>query len=83
VKYEDVLSATQEILKAHAKVDRAIVPTDHIQSDLGLDSLEVMEVVADVEDRFAVEVPTATLEKFVTVADVARALTELKQTQLR
>lgn len=77
--YEEALRATTEILRAHAKVDREIQPKDHIQNDLGLDSLAVMEVVADVEDKFHIEIPSATLDRLFTVEDVARALVDLRE----
>jgi len=75
---DEALRAATDILKAHAKVDRPIKPSDHIQNDLGLDSLAVMEVVADVEDQFQIEIPSATLDTLVTVEDVAKALVKLK-----
>ncbi len=37
-----------------------------------------MEVVADIEDRFSVTIPTDMLSNFATVEDVARALIKLK-----
>jgi acyl carrier protein len=78
--YEEALRATTDILRTHVKgVDRPIQPTDNILNDLGLDSLAVMELVAEVEDRFHVEIPSATLDRLVTVEDVARALVELKK----
>jgi acyl carrier protein len=77
--YDETLKATTEILSNHVDVGRAIEPTDHIQHDLGLDSLGVMEVVADIEDKFEVTIPTETLSTVVTVADVARALLTLKK----
>lgn len=76
--YEEALRAVTDILKTQVKGDRAIQPTDHIMNDLALDSLAVMEVVADVEDKFHVEIPSATLDRLFTVEDVARALVELK-----
>jgi acyl carrier protein len=77
--YDDTLRITTEILTSHVDLDRAIQPTDHIQNDLGLDSLGVMEVVADIEDRFEVNIPTDTLSSIATVGDVAQALVKLKQ----
>lgn len=74
LSYDERLKATVEILEAHTDLDRPIEPTDHIQNDLGLDSLAVMEVVADIEDRFEIEIPTDTLQDIATVADVAKAL---------
>jgi acyl carrier protein len=76
--YEQTLATTVEILKQHIDGDRAITPTDHIQHDLGLDSLGIMEVIADVEDRFDVSVPSDQLAGISTVEDVARALDKIR-----
>jgi acyl carrier protein len=77
--YDETLRITTEILTSHVDLDRAILASDHIQNDLGLDSLGVMEVVADIEDRFEVNIPTDTLSGISTVGDVAKALVKLKQ----
>jgi len=77
--YDETLKVTTDILQNHVDLGRAIAPTDHIQHDLGLDSLGVMEVVADIEDRFEVNIPTDTLSNIATVGDVAHALVKLKQ----
>jgi acyl carrier protein len=76
--YDETLKVTTEILKKHVDADRAIRPNDHIQNDLGLDSLGVMELVADIEDRFAVTIPNDVLSDIATVEDVAKALVKLK-----
>ena len=76
--YDETLAITTEILRKHVEGERAIRPDDHIQNDLGLDSLGVMEVVADVEDRFAVAIPNATLTEIATVEDIAKALVKLR-----
>jgi len=76
--YDETLEITTEILKKHVDGDRAIRPNDHIQNDLGLDSLGVMELVADIEDRFAVTIPNDVLSDISTVEDVAKALVKLK-----
>lgn len=76
--YDETLKVTTEILKKHVDADRAIRPNDHIQNDLGLDSLGVMELVADIEDRFEVTIPNDVLSDIATVEDVAKALMKLK-----
>lgn len=76
--YDETLKVTTEILKKHVDADRAIRPNDHIQNDLGLDSLGVMELVADIEDRFAVTIPNDVLSDIATVEDVAKALVKLQ-----
>ncbi len=76
--YDETLQITTEILQKHVDGDRVIRPNDHIQNDLGLDSLGVMELVADVEDRFAVTIPNEILSDISTVEDIARALVKLQ-----
>ena len=79
--YDETLKVTTEILKKHVDADRAIRPNDHIQNDLGLDSLGVMELVADIEDRFSVTIPNDVLSDIATVEDVAKALVKLSAEQ--
>lgn len=79
MRYEETLKVTSEIIAKHVELSRPIKPEDHIQNDLGLDSLGVMEVVADIEDHFEVQIPTETLTQFATVDDVAKALARLKE----
>jgi acyl carrier protein len=76
--YDETLTITTEILQKHVDGERKIRPNDHIQNDLGLDSLGVMELVADVEDRFAVTIPNDVLSDIATVEDIAKALMKLK-----
>jgi acyl carrier protein len=75
--YDETLQITTEILKKHVDAGRVIRPNDHIQNDLGLDSLGVMELVADVEDRFSVSIPNEVLNDIATVSDIAQALMKL------
>ena len=42
--------------------------------DLGLDSLDVVEMCLDLEDRFGVSFETAELSSFKTVADLFRSV---------
>jgi acyl carrier protein len=76
--YDETLNITTEILKKHVDAERTIRPNDHIQNDLGLDSLGVMELVADIEDRFSVTIPNDVLSDFSTVEDIAKALLKLQ-----
>ncbi len=79
--YDETLKITTEILRKHVDANRTIRPNDHIQNDLGLDSLGVMELVADVEDRFEVTIPNDVLSGIATVEDIAKALVKLKEQQ--
>jgi acyl carrier protein len=77
--YDDSLKITCELLRQHIEDGRPIRPTDHIQNDLGLDSISVMELVSEVEARFNVSIPSDMFERLLTVEDVARAVTSLQQ----
>lgn len=79
--YDEMLDATRLLLRRHVPEARAIEPTDAIQRDLGVDSLGVMELVADVEAKLGVVVPDDEVERLVTVEDVARALVRLRDAQ--
>ena len=75
---EETLKITTDILRKHVDPAKSIRPKDSIQNDLGLDSLGVMELVADIEDRFNVTIPNDVLTDIVTVEDVAKALVKLQ-----
>ncbi len=79
LSYEDSFEITCQLLRRHVAASRAIRPTDHIQKDLGLDSLGVMELVSDVETRFNVSIPSEMFDKIETVGDVAKAVTTLQR----
>jgi acyl carrier protein len=79
LSYHDSFEITCQLLRRHVVASRAIQPTDHIQKDLGLDSLGVMELVSDVETRFNVSIPSEMFDKIQTVGDVAQAVTTLQR----
>jgi acyl carrier protein len=77
--YEESLRITCDLLRRHVDDGRSIRPSDHIQHDLGLDSIGVMELVSDVETRFGVSIPSDMFDKIATVEDVARTVTKLQR----
>lgn len=64
------------IFKAHAPEGHDVTETSTVTGDLELDSLGVMEVVAEIEDRFGLTLPDDALPQLRTVGDVARGLEE-------
>jgi acyl carrier protein len=76
--YDESLSITCELLRRHIDEGHVIRPSDHIQNDLGLDSLGVMELVSDVESRFNISIPSELYERIETVEDVARLVSKLR-----
>src|SRR5271170_6859254 len=76
--HDESLKILCDLLRRHVDDGREIRPSDHIQNDLGLDSLGVMEFVSDVEASFGVNIPSEMFEKIATVDDVARAVGHLQ-----
>jgi acyl carrier protein len=78
--YEEALEITAELLRHRASgpASRVIKATDRIQEDLGLDSLAVMELASDVENRFGVSIPSEMYDRIQTVEDLTRAVLTLE-----
>lgn len=69
----EVQAGVVEILRPHVQ-SGDISETSHLVADLGLDSLGVMEVVADLEDKFKLRIPDEALREVGTVTDVTMAI---------
>ena len=46
--------------------------TSSFKEDLGVDSLDLFELVMELEEEFGIEIPSEDLENLATVADVAK-----------
>eukprot|EP00977_Amphora_coffeiformis_P013929 scaffold3806_cov169-Amphora_coffeaeformis.AAC.5 len=58
------------IVKNFDQVDPAKVsPTTKFADDLGLDSLDIVEVVMAIEDEFAIEIPDQEADKITSIAE--------------
>lgn len=71
--YLDKDEVTQRVLnvaKHFEKVDPGKVSSGaHFEKDLGLDSLDVVELVMAIEEEFAIEIPDSEADKIFTVDD--------------
>lgn len=60
----DVTDRVLSVIKNHEKVDQSKVnPTSNFQKDLGLDSLDQVEVVMAFEEEFCIEIPDSEADK--------------------
>ncbi|MDC3952545.1 acyl carrier protein [Polyangium jinanense] len=67
----------KELLKVfgqHKQTEVDVSETSEIVADLGIDSLGVMEVLADIEDTFKLQIPDDALREINTIGDVATAI---------
>ncbi len=54
-----------------------VTPNAKIVDDLGADSLDVVELLSQLEDEYGITIPDEEVEALVTVADVAAEIEKL------
>lgn len=74
--YDAILAQTYETLQRFANGQTLTEDTDLVV-DLNLDSIQMMEVLFEVEDRFDVSIPLNLVPSVRTVRDFALRLQEL------
>jgi acyl carrier protein len=78
---QDVAAGLREIMAARLGLPaEQLVPEARLVEDLGLDSLDAVELAISVERKFDIEVPEEELTKLKTVADMV-ALVESRVQQ--
>lgn len=66
-----VFEKIKEILAAQFDVDSdSIEVTTNIADDLSADSLDVVEILMNIEDEFGIEIPDEAIEEIKTVGDL-------------
>lgn len=60
----------KEILAEELGLDEEVNLTDNLKDDLDADSLDLAEVVINLEEAFDIEIPEEDYPKFVTVKDI-------------
>lgn len=65
------------IICTEFNIDEEDIELDTHLVDLNFDSLDMVDIVMDIEDEFGVEVSDEALEKFVTIGDIVSFLENL------
>lgn len=69
-----------DVVKNFDQVDAAKVSPDTVfAKDLGLDSLDIVEVVMAIEDEFAIEIPDTEADKIASIADAIKYISSHPQ----
>jgi NADH dehydrogenase (ubiquinone) 1 alpha/beta subcomplex 1 len=75
----DAGEVTERIINVVKNFDQVdgnkVTPAVKFTDDLGLDSLDVVEVVMAIEDEFAIEIPDAEADKIISVTDAVEYIT--------
>jgi len=69
-----------EILSKHTSIERATLsPDKHLKFDLGLDSLDVAEMVYEIEATFGISIADDAAEKIQKISDTVDFIQERMQ----
>ncbi len=70
-----MLEKIKDFVSEQLEIDREeIKPDTDFRNDLGADSLDLFELVMNLEEEYGIQIPAEDLEKIETVADVIRYL---------
>lgn len=72
--YEEALAQLYEILKPYAKEGLVLSEETELVADLGLDSMQVMQLLLETEEQFDISIPLNVLPDVRTVRDFARQI---------
>jgi acyl carrier protein len=75
--YQDIIAQLFELLKPFAGNTKEFTEETDLLADLGLDSMQVMNLLLAVEDRFNISIPLNVLADVRTVKDFALQLQRL------
>ena len=74
-----ILDEVKEVVVEQLSVDAGEVKEDSkFVEDLGADSLDVVELVMALEEKFGIEIPDEDAEKIATVADAVKYIEDNK-----
>lgn len=69
---EDVVARVEKIISVQVGSDADLSPETHLQDDLGMDSLERVELGIELENEFGIELPDADVRRCATLGDIAQ-----------
>ncbi len=75
----DLVGEISRLLEPFSKDGRAIGRETDIARDLNLDSLAVMDLMMQLEERFDISIPLNLVPEIQTVADLAAAVDRIKR----
>ena len=77
--YEEILTHLYELLKPSLKEGQELGEDEDLVADLGHDSLRVMTLVEEVEDRLDISIPLNVLANVRTIKDFALQLQQITE----
>jgi nodulation protein F len=71
---QDVAAATIKLIATHLKLDPSAITPDTSLDELGVNSLQLTEIVIDLEDMFDIEIDQNTAEAWASLKNVGNLI---------
>lgn len=76
---EAIAERVMYVLKLYDKINpEKLQKSSHFMKDLGLDSLDQVEIIMAMEDEFGFEIPDAAAEKLMTPEEIVQYIADKK-----
>lgn len=73
-RYDEIYAHLRELLAPYVASDVTIQPQTKLVDDLGVDSVQIMEVLMELEDRLDTSIPMNALPEVETMDELTRAM---------
>jgi acyl carrier protein len=82
---QDIIDKTNKVFEESFEIEKErLVPTAHIFTDLGLDSLDIVDLVVALQNTFGVKIRNEERVRDIrTLEDIYRFITEMKKEEPR
>lgn len=71
---------TKEIIKIIANIaevpEKSLNKNTNLLSDLDLDSLDLVELISEIEEKYEIEIPDSEIKKIQTIDDIVNYLSQ-------
>ena len=67
---KEIYAKIVEVIQEHEGADFSISPEFSLKDELGVDSVDLMEFIIDLEDTFAIEIPDEQIDHFKNISDI-------------
>ena len=75
--YDQICDQVLDVLRPHAKSGQTLSADTQLVGDLGLDSVQVMEILLQIEEHFDISVPLNILPEIRTAKDLCVELQKI------
>lgn len=80
--WNEIFTATAAALQPFARPGQTLAPDTDIMADLEIDSVTVLDVVMELEDKFDISVPLELVPKIKTIGDLTTQIQAIRSGEI-